>query len=146
VAKIAASAMIERPADEVWSFVTDFPRAPEYDPNIISVKQTSDGLLAVGTNFELTDKKVGKGTFRTIEYDPGRKVTWVVTSPRAMEGSKHGIILEDIGGKARLTITWELKLGGFYRIVGPFVARSMSKSTEAEVKGIKRILETEAPS
>jgi len=138
--------VIERPATEVWRFVTDFPRAPEYDPGIISVKQTSDGPLAVGTKFELTDKKVGKAMFRTIEYEPGQKVTWVVTSPRAMEGSKHGIILEDIGGKAKLTITWDLKLGGLYRLVGPYVARSTRKSAGAEANNIKRILESEARS
>ena len=145
MAKIEATTSIECPAAEVWRFVTDFPRAPEYDPNIISVRQTSDGPLAVGTNFELTDRKVGKGTFRTIEYDPGRKVTWVVTSPRPMEGSKHGIILEDIEGKSKLTITWDLKLGGFYRLVGPYVVHSMRKATGAQASGIKRILESEAP-
>ena len=145
MAKIAASTLIERPADVIWRFVTDFSRAPEYDPNIISVKQTSEGPLAVGTDFELTDKKVGKAMFRTIEYDPDRKLTWVVTSPRAFEGSKHGIILEDVGGKAKLTITWDLKLGGLYWLLGPYLALGMKKSTGAEVNGIKRILETGAP-
>jgi hypothetical protein len=81
-----------------------------------------------------------------VEYDPSRKLTWVVTSPRVMEGSKESIILEDIGGKTKVTNAWDLRLGGFYRLVGPFVARSMRKTAGAQASNIKRILETEAPS
>ena len=82
-------------------------------------------------------------SFRTVEYDPGRKLTWVVTSSRAMEGSKESIILEDIGGKSKVTNAWDLKLGGIYRLIGPIVARSMRKTAEAQADRIKHILESE---
>ena len=146
MAKIEASIVVDRPAETVWKFMFDPSNAPKYDPDIISAKQTSDGPVAVGTTFEANRKKEGKVSFRTVEYDPGRKLTWVVTSPRVMEGSKESIILEDIGGKTKVTNAWDLRLGGFYRLVGPFVARSMRKTAGAQANNIKRILETEAPS
>ena len=146
MAKIAVSKMVDRPPEAVWKFIFDPANAPKYDPDIISAKQTSDGPVAVGTTFEANRKKEGKVSFRTVEYDPGRKLTWVVTSPRVMEGSKESIILEDIGGKSRVTNEWDLKLGGFYRLMGPFVARGMRKTAGAQADNIKRILETEAPS
>jgi len=146
MAKIAVSKMVDRSPEAVWKFIFDPANAPKYDPDIISAKQTSDGPVAVGTTFEANRKKEGKVSFRTVEYDPGRKLTWVVTSPRVMEGSKESIILEDVGGKSRVTNEWDLKLGGFYRLMGPFVARSMKKTAGAQADNIKRILETEAPS
>jgi carbon monoxide dehydrogenase subunit G len=146
MAKIAVSTMVNRPPETVWKFIFDPSNAPKYDPDIINAKQTSDGPVAVGTTFEANRKKEGKVTFRTLEYDPGRKLTWVVTSPRAMEGSKESIILEDVGGKSKVTNAWDLKLGGFYRLMGPFVARTMRKTAGAQASNIKRILETEAPS
>jgi len=146
MAKIAVSKMVDRSPEAVWKFIFDPANAPKYDPDIISAKQTSDGPVAVGTTFEANRKKEGKVSFRTVEYDPGRKLTWVVTSPRVMEGSKESIILEDIGGKSKVTNEWDLKLGGFYRLMGPFVARSMKKTAGAQADNIKRILETEAPS
>jgi carbon monoxide dehydrogenase subunit G len=146
MAKIEASIVVDRPPETVWKFIFDPSNAPKYDPDIISAKQTSDGPLAVDTTFEANRKKEGKVSFRTVEYDPGRKLTWVVTSPRVMEGSKESIILEGIGGKTKVTNAWDLRLGGFYRLVGPFVARSMRKTAGAQASNIKRILETEAPS
>jgi carbon monoxide dehydrogenase subunit G len=146
MAKIEVSTMVDRPQETVWKFIFDPSNAPKYDPGIISAKQTSDGPVAVGTTFEANRKKEGKVSFRTVEYDPGRKLTWVVTSPRVMEGSKESIILEDIGGKTKLTNAWDLRLGGFYRLAGPFVARSLRKTAGAQANNIKRILETETPS
>jgi len=144
MAKIEASVVVDRPPEKVWKFVFDPSNAPKYDPDIISAKQTSEGPVAVGTTFEANRKKEGKVSFRTVEYDPGRKLTWIVTSPRAMEGSKESITLEDMGGKSKVTNAWDLKLGGFYRLMGPFVARSMKKTAVAQGDRIKRILETEA--
>ena len=146
MAKIEVNVVVDRPPETVWKFVFDPSNAPRYDPDITSAKQTSDGPVAVGTTFEANRKKEGKVSFRTVEYDPGRRLTWVVTSPRAMEGSKESIVLEDIGGKTKLTNAWDLRLGGFYRLVGPFVARSLRKTAEAQASRIKRILESQAAS
>ena len=146
MAKIEASIVVDRPAETVWKFVFDPSNAPKYDPDIISAKQTSDGPIAVGTTFEENRRREGKVSFRTVECDPGRRLTWVVTSPRVMEGSKVNIILEDIGGKTKITNAMDLRLGGFYRLAGPFVARGIRKTMGAEADKIKRILETEAPS
>ena len=144
MAKIAVSKMVDRSPEAVWKFIFDPANAPKYDPDIISAKQTSDGPVAVGTTFEANRKKEGKVSFRTVEYDPGRKLTWVVTSPRVMEGSKESIIIEEMGGKTRITNAWDLKIGGFHRLMGPFVARSMKKTAGAQATNIKRILEAGA--
>ena len=142
--KIEAGVMIDRPAEVVWKFLTDFSNFPKIDPDILEVKQTSAGPLAVGTTLEANRKKEGKVSFRTVEYDPGRKLSLEVTSPRMMEGSKETVIMEGIGGKTKLTHVWDLRLGGFYRLMGPFVARNLGKVAGTQVSNIKRILESEA--
>ena len=146
MAKIETSVVVDRPPETVWKYVIDPSNAPKYDPDIISAKQTSDGPVAVGATFEENRKKEGKSTFRVAEYDPGRSWTWVVTSPRAMEGSKMNVVVEDFGGKTRITNATELRLGGFYRLMGPFVTRSLRKIQGAQANSIKRILESESSS
>jgi carbon monoxide dehydrogenase subunit G len=146
MAKIEVSTMVDRPAETVFKFMIDMSNGPKYDPGIVSVKQTSEGPLVVGTTFEANRKKEGKVSFRTVEYDPGRKITMEVTSPPMMKGSKESVIIEDIGGKTKLTHAWDLRLGGFYRLVGPLVARSMRKLAGDQVSNVKRILESQAPS
>jgi len=63
-----------------------------------------------------------------------------------MEGSKESVIIEDIGGRTKLTHAWDLRLGGFYRLIGPLVTRSMRKLAGDQVSNVKRILESQAPS
>jgi len=144
MAKIETSIIVNRPPEMVWRFVTDPASGPKYDPEIISAKQTSTGPLGAGATVEVNRKKEGKVSFRVAEFDPGRKFTLEVASPRTMEGSKESINLEDIGGKTRITSTWDLRIGGFYRIMGPFVSRSIRKTAGAQADNIKRVLETGA--
>jgi carbon monoxide dehydrogenase subunit G len=146
MAKIEVSTAVDRPPDTVFRFMIDMSNGPKYDPGIISVRQTSEGPLAVGTTFEANRKKEGKVSFRTVEYDPGRKITMEVTSPRAMVGSRESVIIEDIRGKTKLIHAWDLRLGGFYRLIGPLVARSMRKLAGEQVSNVKRILESQAAS
>ena len=146
MAKIETSIEVDRPPETVWNFVIDPANGPKYDPDIISAKQTSTGPLGVGATAEANRKKEGKVSFRVAEYDPCRKFTLEVTSPRTMEGSKEGIVLEDIGGRTRITNVWDLRIRGFYRLMGPFVARSIRKTAGTQAGNIKRLLETGASS
>ena len=126
--------------------MTDPANGPRYDPEIVSAKLTSTGPLGVGATAESNRKKEGKVSFRVAEYDPARRFTLEVTSPRTMEGSKESITLEDIGGKTRITSEWDLRINGLYRLMGPFVARSIRKTAGEQANNIKRVLETEASS
>jgi hypothetical protein len=52
--------------------------------------------------------------------------------------------LEAIEGKTRLTDTDDYKIGGFYRLVIPFMRGQAKRNNEARLGGAKRILESEA--
>jgi len=146
MATIEVSVMVDRPAETVWRFATDYSNYSKIDPDILEFKQTSAGPLSVGATFDATRRKEGKVSFRAVEYDPGRKLTMEVTSPPTMQGSKEIVIVEDIGGKTKLTHIWDLRIGGFYRLMGPFVARRLRKLAATQISNIKRILESEAQS
>jgi len=36
--KIKASAIVERPVEEVWKFMTDLENTPKWDPGVLEVK------------------------------------------------------------------------------------------------------------
>jgi len=145
VAKIEASAMVERPTDEVWRFVIDFPNAPKVDPDLLECKVTSEGQLGVGTTLQSrrTTRGARLAVFRVTEYEPGRKLTAEVTSPKMMKGSRNTTTLENAEGKTKLNVAWDMKLNGFYSLLGPLLARSTKKLCETQVGNLKRILESE---
>jgi len=51
--KTEASVTVDRSAEEVWQFITDFAKYPKWDPVIIELRQTSAAPLGVGTTLEV---------------------------------------------------------------------------------------------
>jgi len=148
MAKIEASTTVDRPVDEVWRFAIDWAKGPQWDPGLIECKVTSEGPLGVGST--LQSKRTTRGAhlvvWRVAEYEPGRKLTAEVESPHLMEGSRQTIALENAEGKTKVNQTWDLKLNGFYSLLGPLLARSTKQTCETQLSNLKRVLESEAKS
>ena len=140
--KTAASVMIDRPAEEVWRFVTDVENMKKYEPGILEAKVTSTGPVGVGST-AMSRRSDGTYTFRVVEYEPNQRFFLEITSEKG-KGSKEGLVLEPVGGKTKLGLVWDLKLGGFYSLMRPIVSRSLKKNSETLVSNIKRMMESEA--
>jgi uncharacterized protein YndB with AHSA1/START domain len=56
---IVSSIDIARPPDEVFAYVTDPPRFPEWQPDIVSVHVDSDRPPSVGSRFTTT-RRIGR--------------------------------------------------------------------------------------
>jgi carbon monoxide dehydrogenase subunit G len=142
--KIEASVVIDRPAEAVWKFISDWSNAPKWMPGALEVRQTSAGPLGIGTTLQSRWSTMSPGASLVTECEPGRKITLLTTLPQMIRGTRESLMLENIEGKTRLNTAWELKFNGFYRLVGPFLVGRIRKSNEAMVSNVKRILESEA--
>jgi len=143
VAKIVASTTIERPTDEVWSFMLDASNMPKWIPGFLEEKVTSAGPIGMGTTLQVKNSAWPHLVeFRITEYEPGRKSTMEVASPSMMKGSRETFALENAEGKTKLSLTMDMKLNGIYSLLGPFVGRSLRKGGETEVRNLKRTLES----
>jgi len=145
MAKIEARVTVDRPAEAVWRFISDPSNGPKYEPGVIEAKQTSSGPAGVGSTFQSKRTKEGIVTFRCTEYEPNRKFTLEITNT-PISGTTEGVSIEGLNGKTGLTLTVQTKMGGFYRLVGPFVARSFKSQSETILSNVKRILESEPQS
>ena len=145
-----ATMMVDRPVDEVWKFVTDVEKMTKYDPDLLETKVTSPGPLGVGSTSTSRRSDGGTYTFRVLEFEPNRRFYIEATSGEgrgaALRGTKMGYGLEPVGGKTKLDAVWDVKLHGFYRLMGPLVSRSAKKTAETQVSNIKRMLESDAKS
>ena len=85
-----------------------------------------------------------KGASRVAEYEPGRKITLENTFPQLIRGSRESFGLENVEGKTKVKIAWEVKINSFYRLVGPLLVGRLRKSNDAMVSNVKRILESQS--
>ena len=45
--KIEASVIVDRPREQIWTFMTDLSNTPKWDPGVPQVRQTSAGPVGI---------------------------------------------------------------------------------------------------
>ncbi len=139
-----ASVLVDRPADAVWRFMTDWSNAPKWDPAVIEMRQTSSGPVGVGTTLQSDRRKTPKVmNSRVSAYEPGLKLGLEITSG-PIKGSIGTFRIETVEGRTRLTDTTVFKFSGFAKLLAPFLGRAMTREGETFVDNIKRLVESEA--
>jgi uncharacterized protein YndB with AHSA1/START domain len=144
---VEASVMIDRPVEEVWKFIMDLSKTPTWDTGVLEVKQTSTGPVGVGSTCDFRARMMMRNmtiSMRITEYEPNRRFSFEHTSG-PMEGSIITFSIENIDGKTRFTFSHDLKLSGFYKLLGVMKGR-MRREVVAILNNAKRILESEAKS
>ena len=145
--KVEASAIINRPVEDVWRFITDFPNSSKWLSYQGGLKQTSEGPLGVGTTLQISARFLRRHVeynVRVMDFEPNRKFAAEFTNGIGKRfGATVSNILEPVeNGKTRLTQVNEAELKGLWKLLQPLLVRSGRKDGEEEVARIKRILET----
>ena len=76
--KFTASVDIPRPAEELFAYLGDPARMPEYDSSTSEVKLEGFGPIGVGTRFHQIASFMGRRIDNLVvitEYEPGRRIT-----------------------------------------------------------------------
>ncbi len=141
------SIVIERPPDEVFSFIHDFSRVPDRQPSLIESAQVSEAPLAVGSQIRQVRKFFGpriESTFEVTEFEPPRQSAFkTTTGPVPMEGR---YLLEPVAGGTRLTWRGEIEESGVLRLAEPVFARMAKRELETSFAHLKDLLETKGES
>lgn len=134
--------VVNRPLAEVFSFVSDFTRLPEFDPAVLSIERANEGPDRVGAIWTHTRKAGGRVITAPIEitdYQPPHRVAHVSESGPVRvevlmvfkpEGANTRVI-EDL----QMDIKWPLK------VLQPMMARDTIKGAAEIHATFKRLLE-----
>lgn len=154
--RIEDSAVIARPVEEVWGFISEPGNNPQwYSAELRKMlsqgasgtpeaRKTPAGPTAVGTTYETVIRTFGRFgvlSARCTALDPNKALTWEFTAGPT-KGSTDNWRMEPIDEKStRLTRIFDLSASGFLRLIQPIIAQGTRKSHEEEMNNIKRILE-----
>lgn len=136
---------IDRPVEEVFAFVTDLPRTPEWRTTVRQADAIQwQGTSAVGARFRAATRVAGRRwnwVLEVIAWDPPRRFAYVV-----VEGSvpmEVEYCCEASGEGCRFTMVASVNgfEGAFGQIVVPMIAWSMRREVQTHVGNLKRILE-----
>lgn len=126
MAPIVSSVEIARPAEEVFSYVSDPSRIGEWQESVVSARMEGGGPLTVGSKAVIV-RRVGPSE-RTMrmemtELTPPR--SWAV---RGIDGPVRGIVNGTVeplgdGARSRATIELDFEGRGLGKLLVPLVVR-----------------------
>jgi hypothetical protein len=134
--------MIDRSVEDVWKFSLDLANVPKWYTAIQEMRPTSAGPTGVGSTWEVIRKDKMVIPQKCVEYEPNRKFSFLITSGPA-KGTTVSYSTEVIEGKTKFTVSADYKVGGFYRLLAPFLIRGQRKEGIASNENLKRIMESQ---
>ena len=131
---------IARPPAEVFAYVTDVDRLPEWQSSAVEAQW--QGEKASGARIREVRKFLGRrmdSELEVTEYEPDR-LFGLKTLSGPVPFSVHQT-LEPSDGGTRLTFVGEGEPGGFFKLAEPLVERAVKREIVANTETLKDILE-----
>ena len=144
MARIEESIEIKRPVDKVFTYTTEAKNWPKWQSFIPEAEQTSPGPVNVGSTFKGVSRMMGrsmKWTAIATEYESNKKWSKNITCG-SMEIGEH-LAYNPIEGGTAFTIVYDMKVGGFLKLLSPVIAGSVRKETKKSLGNLKSILEAQ---
>jgi uncharacterized protein YndB with AHSA1/START domain len=136
---------INRPRSEVFEFLAQGERLPEYIDDFESVTHEEPGEPARGHVYSYKMKRGAEGTFEWTEFQPYDKLAWsgprVKQGPGSMRPVGHWQ-LSDEGAGTHVKLVMEPEPGGLFTLMAPLMKMSMSKGNQRALEKLKGILES----
>jgi uncharacterized protein YndB with AHSA1/START domain len=134
---------IERPVEEVFAYVTDPEKLPEWQPTTLAVTKETDGPMGKGTRLrEVRRGPLGKRVESLVEvseYEPNRRFGLrILSGPLPIDGHHE---FEPTEAGTRLVFVAEGQPGGPMRILSPLLARVLRRQFASYYVRLKTILE-----
>lgn len=142
MARIEESIEIKCPVDKVFAYTADAKNWPKWQSFIPEAEQTSQGPMNIGTTFKGVSRMMGRSmrwTAIATEYGSNKK--WGKNITCGSVAIEEHVTYNPVEGGTAFTIVYDMKVGGFLKLLSPVMAGSMRKETKKSLGNLKSILE-----
>jgi uncharacterized protein YndB with AHSA1/START domain len=146
MAPITTSIEINRPAEDVFAYMTDLARHREWQGDILETTVLTEGPTRVGSRAR--DRRRVPGTTRDLtyeitEFEPPRRVRFQgIDSPVRVQGEARVEPLDE--GRSRVTLSLDFKGRGVGLLLAPMVRRQAARAVPVDYSRLKEQLESGA--
>jgi uncharacterized protein YndB with AHSA1/START domain len=142
MARAEHSIVIERPPSDVFAYLSDPSKLPEWQASAMEARQETPEPMAAGTRVREVRKFLGKRMESVIEvtaHEPGRELSLkVVSGPLPFHVRQ---LLEPVEGGTRIDVVIEGEPGGFFKLAEPLVVRAVERELANNLATLKDVLE-----
>jgi uncharacterized membrane protein len=138
------SVMIGRPPSEVFRFLADFERTPEWVPQFLEMKREGEGPLQVGSTFSYVRKlPVGaqRGTMEITAFQEGRLIGWRALPGPVLPRGEWAFAEVDGGTATKVDEHFAAEIIGPLKLLAPLLRRQFQRNVGKDLQTAKRLLE-----
>lgn len=144
MAPITGSIEISRPPQDVFDYVGDLSKHPEWQTGLLSVELVTDGPTKLGSRAKETRHVPGSNQtyeYEITKWDPPRVAAFkVMTGPVRPEGTIRFTSLDD-GTRTRVDFEMEFHGHGLGKVLVPLAAHDARKHVPGDLQALKERVE-----
>ncbi len=129
---------IDRPANEVFAFLSDFENIPKWNYFVLEVRKISDGPVGIGTTYHQI-RKTDEQVFRVTEFEPNHRVA-VKTLPQSSPQLEMRFTLRAQGTLTHVKDQWKLDTGR-PALIEKLAAGRVKSAVAENLRKLKELLE-----
>lgn len=136
--RMSETVFISRSAADVFEFVSDLRNFPLWRAHLVSSTIVSEQVTGVGARCE---EKIGMGpgripaTCQITALDPGGVFSFAAVSP-GLRYDGH-VSVDSQGDGCTFTLSGEVNVSGFLRLLEPVIKRRMQAGVKEEVAAVQ---------
>jgi hypothetical protein len=142
VARAEESIFVERPVEEVFAYLTDLERVPEWQTSVLFLQLQSPGGLRAGAKLVELRKFLGRKVESILEvtgYDPPRR--YAVAAQSGPIPFRISNVLTESGAGTRIDAVIEGEPGRFFGLAEWRVVKAVERELGNSLATLKDILE-----
>jgi carbon monoxide dehydrogenase subunit G len=129
------------PAEEVFSYLSDFSNTREWDPSTVQAERVDDGPVREGSEFRLVAAFLGREsaiTYRVVEYDPPNAVGFRGENSTVISLDRIAVEATDTG--SRIAYDAKLTLKGLSKLADPLLGIAFRRVGDRALAGMRATL------
>ena len=138
------SVTINRPLEQVFSYVTDIEKGSEWQTGVLEAESPSEGPVGIGSTTREVRQFMGRrmeSTFEVTEYEPNSAFGFKSTSgPIPMKGRQT---FETVEGGTKVTFVLSGEPEGAFKLAAGLIKGMAKRQIEADYSNLKDLLESQ---
>jgi uncharacterized protein YndB with AHSA1/START domain len=133
---------IERPVDQVWTYVGDPERWHSWrDAMSTQAEKSAEDPITVGVTYDYQSEFMGRAVetqFEVVAYQPQHRITVTAEVPVQV---RLAFECERSNAGTRVVQETEGEVGGFFGIAEPLIKRLMKRQFQKDLNKLKDVVE-----
>lgn len=141
--RLEESVEIDRPAEEVFAYVSDVANYPQWMAHVLDVRTPIPGPPQEGDGFVVAIKSVGRRfetPYERSSYEAGRRYTDRAVGGPIPDQQWHSAFAEVPGG-TRLTRAVEVESQGLLKLLEPLQKWAAGRQLKQDLQTLKHVVE-----